>query len=154
MVADLWKKAFLSGSVVTTQRGKQVRSPPLSYKSRKKRGRKRKTMRGFFFSNDQTPRMSWSLISPINTDFNHIFENYYEYTCCPTFGDFILRPSNCQKSLFIFKNCWYICSSFHFTADNRQPRQTLLRWPPKCFPPYPMATKGQQILTNSKQCII
>ena len=55
----------------------------------------------FLFSNDQTPCTPWSLISPINTDFNGILENYYGSTC--------LGISFCDqaavKNHFIFKNC-------------------------------------------------
>lgn len=122
-----------------------------------RRTRKEQDQRFLIFKRSD-PFQPWSLISPINTNFNGILENYYGSTCYPTFGDFILRPSNGQKS-FLFSNIAdrFAAASFVFIAEDRRPRKTLLCWPPKCFSPVSNSnqrTANPDNLTNSKQCIL
>ena len=93
------------------------------------------------FSNDQNPCVPWSLVSLINTEFNGILENYYRSTCCPTFGDFILGPGNSQKALY------FQISLMDLLQRIVDPDKPSSAGHQNVFPLYPIATKGQQILT-------
>lgn len=76
-----------------------------------------------------------SLISPINIDFNGVFENYYWSTCRSLFGDLILRPGNSQKRFYFQNSLIDLQQSHIFSGRSHGLKKTPSLLASEMFPP-------------------
>lgn len=105
-----------------------------------------------FFSNDQIFSMSESLISPINTAFNGIFESYYIPPVVSK-GFHLVTWQRHQKC-FIFKSSQWICSSFYLIGiTNDKARGTFVCRPAVRFPWIPSCKVKSEIDESSSELL-
>lgn len=116
------------------------------------KGKKGTSSEVSFFSNDQIFSMSESLISPINTAFNGIFESYYIPPVVSK-GFHLVTWQRHQKC-FIFKCSQWICSSFYLIGiTNDDARGTFVCWPAVCFPWIPSCKVKSEIDDSSSELL-